>query len=61
MTFVVFFAGPPLLGFIAEHFGIRFSYWTVVPVIVAALVVTKALAPAPMPDMSDPEPALPPG
>ena len=60
MTFVVFFAGPPLLGFIAEHFGIRFSYWTVVPVIVAALVVTKALAAAPMPELSEPEPALPP-
>ena len=61
MTFVVFFAGPPLLGFIAEHFGIRLSYWTVVPVIVAALVVTKALAAAPMPDASEPELALPPG
>lgn len=44
MTFVVFFAGPPLLGFIAEHFGIRFSYWAVVPVIVAALLATRTLA-----------------
>ncbi|GLQ55533.1 hypothetical protein GCM10010862_27920 [Devosia nitrariae] len=44
MTFVVFFAGPPLLGFIAEHFGIRFSYWAVVPMIIAALLATKALA-----------------
>ncbi|MBB3656822.1 MFS family permease [Rhizobium sp. BK650] len=45
-TFLVFFAGPPLLGFIAEHFGIRFSYWAVVPVILAALLVSRALAPA---------------
>ena len=45
VTFVVFFAGPPLLGFVAEHFGIRFSYWVVVPVIVAALVTTRALTP----------------
>ncbi|ARO23772.1 MFS transporter [Rhizobium sp. S9] len=48
-TFLVFFAGPPLLGFIAEYVGIRFSYWAVVPVIVAALLITKALAAAPMP------------
>ena len=35
--------------------------WAVVPVLVAALLVTKALAAAPMPDVSEPEPALPPG
>lgn len=44
MTFVVFFLGPPLLGFIAEHAGVRASYGAVVPVIVAALLVTGALA-----------------
>lgn len=44
MTFVVFFAGPPLLGFIAEHVGIRFSYWIIVPVLLAALLATRALA-----------------
>jgi MFS family permease len=44
MTFVVFFAGPPLLGFIAEHFGIRYSYGTVVPVLLGALLITGALA-----------------
>jgi len=47
MTFVVFFAGPPLLGFIAEHYGIRISYWIVVPVLVAALLATTALMSAP--------------
>ena len=47
MTFVVFFAGPPLLGFIAEHVGIRFSYWIVVPVLLLALLATRALSPAP--------------
>ncbi len=45
MTFVVFFAGPPLLGFLAEHFGIRTSYWVVVPVLAAALLMTSALTP----------------
>lgn len=53
MTFVVFFAGPPLLGFIAEHVGIRFSYWIVVPVLLLALLATRALSPAPQ----DPNPS----
>lgn len=61
MTFVAFFVGPPLLGFIAEHFGIRFSYWTVVPLMVAALLVIKTLAAAPTPVVSEPEPATPHG
>jgi len=43
-TFVVFFAGPPLLGFIAEYAGIRFSYLAVIPVIVAALTTSRALS-----------------
>jgi MFS family permease len=43
MTFVVFFAGPPLLGFVAEHFGIRVSYGLVVPLLLAALLATPAL------------------
>lgn len=43
MTFVVFFAGPPLLGFIAEHYGIRFSYGALVPLILAALLASRSL------------------
>jgi MFS family permease len=43
-TFLVFFAGPPVLGFVAEHLGIRLSYVAVIPVIIAALFVTKALS-----------------
>lgn len=43
MSFVVFFLAPPLLGFVAEQFGIRTSYWVVVPVLVAALLVIRAL------------------
>jgi predicted MFS family arabinose efflux permease len=57
----VFFAGPPLLGFVAEHFGIRFSYWAVVPVLAAALLVTWALAADPAPVTGQPEPAQPHG
>ncbi|AJC79016.1 major facilitator superfamily protein [Rhizobium etli bv. phaseoli str. IE4803] len=55
-TFLVFFAGPPLLGFIADYFGIRMSYWVVVPVMVTALLVTKALSAVPMPATSEPQP-----
>ncbi|MDR9771638.1 MFS transporter [Rhizobium hidalgonense] len=53
-TFLVFFAGPPLLGFVAEHVGIRFSYWAMVPVLAAALLVTRALAANPASVMGQP-------
>ena len=45
VSFVVFFLGPPLLGFVAEHFGIRISYLIVLPVIVAGLLLSNALEP----------------
>lgn len=61
LTFVVFFVGPPMLGFIAEHFGIRFSYWACVPLIVAALFVVRALGTRPAPIPNVPEPATPHG
>jgi MFS family permease len=61
MTFVVFFAGPPLLGFVAESFGIRFSYWVCVPLLVAALLAIKALSPHPTRVLSEPAPATPHG
>jgi hypothetical protein len=43
VSFVVFFLGPPLLGLVAEHFGIRVSYLSVLPVIVAGLLLCGAL------------------
>ena len=61
MTFVVFFLGPPLLGFVAERFGIRMSYWVVVPTLVAALLVIRALPGRPMKVLSEPEPITPHG
>jgi Na+/melibiose symporter-like transporter len=45
VTFIVFFLAPPLLGFIAEHAGIRTSYFVCLPLIVYALFSVKALAP----------------
>lgn len=61
LTFVVFFVGPPLLGFVAEHLGIRVSYWACVPLIVAALLVTGALSPRPQKLPLASEPATPHG
>jgi MFS family permease len=43
MTFVVFFLGPPLLGFVAQYAGIRISYLVIVPVILLGLAATRAL------------------
>ena len=45
VSFVVFFLGPPLLGFVAEHWGIRLSYLFVLPIIIAGLVLSSALEP----------------
>jgi MFS family permease len=61
ITFVVFFLGPPLLGFVAERFGIRMSYLTCLPLIIAALLVIRALAPRPVPMIDEPVPATPHG
>lgn len=45
VSFVIFFLGPPLLGFVAESWGIRVSYLIVLPVIVAGLLLSGALEP----------------
>lgn len=42
-TFIVFFVGPQLLGFVAERLGIRTSYCGVIPVVLAAILATKIL------------------
>lgn len=44
MSFVVFFLAPPLLGFIAEHAGIRTAYLVCIPVILAALMGVGSLS-----------------
>ncbi|MBB5534213.1 MFS transporter [Rhizobium giardinii] len=45
VTFIVFFLAPPLLGFVAEHWGMRTSYLICLPLVVYALFSVKALAP----------------
>jgi MFS family permease len=62
VTFVVFFLAPPLLGFVAEHLGIRNSYLICLPVLLLGLLAVPALA-ARQPAMQGavPEPATPHG
>lgn len=64
ISFVVFFMAPPLLGFVAEFFGIRMSYLICLPLLLAglwassfALGTRKVEAPPHMP----PEPLGPNG
>jgi MFS family permease len=45
MSFVVFFLAPPLLGFVAEHWGIRNAYLVCLPLILGSLLASPALAP----------------
>jgi MFS family permease len=52
VSFVVFFLGPPLLGVVAEHFGIRVSYLVVLPIIVAGLLLSGALEPKRKPEVA---------
>ena len=61
MTFVVFFLGPPMLGFVAQAFGIRVSYLVIVPLLAAALLAIGALSNRPATIISEPEPATPHG
>ncbi|MDB5473126.1 MAG: transporter [Devosia sp.] len=46
ISFVSFLLGPPLLGFVAEHFGIRWAFGAGIPLVLLALMFTDALRPA---------------
>ncbi|PLK72124.1 MFS transporter [Rhizobium sp. TH135] len=43
MAFVVFFLGPPLLGFVAEAFGIRNAYLVCLPLVLGSILASAAL------------------
>ncbi len=47
-SFVAFLLGPPLLGYIAEHFGIRWSFGIGIPLVVLSLVFADALGRKPL-------------
>lgn len=46
-SFTAFLLGPPLLGFIAEHWGIQWTFGVGVPLILISLLTAHALAPKP--------------
>ena len=43
ISFVVFFLAPPLLGFVAQYFGIRNSYLVILPIIALGLIFARSL------------------
>ena len=45
ISFVGFLLGPPLLGFVAEHFGIRWAFGLGLPLVALSLLVAGALTP----------------
>jgi MFS family permease len=44
-SFVIFLIAPPLLGFIAEHFGIRSAFGLGLPLVALSLVLVRSLHP----------------
>jgi MFS family permease len=55
ISFVAFLLGPPLLGFIAEHWGIRWSFGIGLPLIVLSFLVAGALGSKPVPHNVEPD------
>ena len=53
ISFVAFLLGPPLLGFIAEHWGIRWSFGIGLPLVVLSFIVASALGRKPLPHKVD--------
>ena len=45
ISFVGFLLGPPLLGFVAEHFGIRWAFGIGLPLVALSLLAANSLAP----------------
>ena len=48
ISFVAFLLGPPLLGYVAEHFGIRWSFGIGIPLVILSLVFAGALGKKPI-------------
>jgi MFS family permease len=49
ISFVAFLLGPPILGFVAEHWGIHWSFGVGLPLIVLSFVFVGALGRRPIP------------
>ena len=48
LSFVAFLLGPPLLGFVAEHLGVRWSFGIGLPLVVLSFVAANALGRKPL-------------
>ena len=48
LSFVAFLLGPPLLGFVAEHIDIRWSFGIVLPLVVVSILCAGALGSKPL-------------
>lgn len=48
ISFVSFLLGPPLLGYIAEHFGIRWAFGIGIPLVILGLLMADALGKRPL-------------
>jgi MFS family permease len=49
ISFVIFLLGPPLLGFVAEHWGIRWAFGLGLPLVAASLLLAGSLGRKPTP------------
>ena len=43
ISFIIFLLGPPLLGFVAEHWGIRWSFGVGLPLVAVSLALAGSL------------------
>ncbi|EAR53100.1 hypothetical protein OG2516_11571 [Oceanicola granulosus HTCC2516] len=48
ISFVIFLLGPPLLGFIAEHFGLRSAFAVGLPLVALSFLTSSALGRRPV-------------
>ena len=60
ISFVGFLLGPPLLGYVAEHFGIRWAFGIGLPLVLVSFVAASALRSRPV-KVVVAEPAIPRG
>ena len=48
ISFVAFLLGPPLLGYVAERFGIRWSYGVGLPLVILSFICAGSLGTKPL-------------
>ncbi|WNI22636.1 MFS transporter [Streptomyces sp. ITFR-16] len=57
--YLAFLVGPPALGFLADHIGLRLTMTVVLGLLIVAATLAGALGPAPRHPAADPEPVTP--